>query len=96
MPIATHPMTYEELLEFPNDGRRYEIHDGELIVSPSPDWRHQDVIANFSFDLMTFVRRHVPGGKVFGGPTSRAPSRTGRPRRCTSTARTARCRSGRS
>src|SRR5688500_15658981 len=68
MPIATHPMTYEELREFPDDGQQYEIHDGELIVSPSPDWRHQDVVADLFFELSHLVRRYVPGGKVYTAP----------------------------
>ncbi len=68
MPIATHPMTYEELLELPNDGRRYEIHEGELVVAASPDWRHQDVVSEFAFELKAFVREHVPGRKVYTAP----------------------------
>jgi Uma2 family endonuclease len=68
MPIATHPMTYEELFELPNDGKRYEIHDGELIVAPSPDWHHQDAISELFLEMATHVRKHVPGGKVYTAP----------------------------
>ncbi len=32
---------YSDLLAMPDDGRRYEIHEGELVVVPSPLLRHQ-------------------------------------------------------
>ena len=41
MAVATRPLTYEDLLETPDDGRRYEIIGGELIVSPVPTPEHQ-------------------------------------------------------
>ena len=33
--------TYKDLLELPDDGKRYEIIDGELYVAPSPTTKHQ-------------------------------------------------------
>lgn len=35
------PFTYADLEAMPDDGRRYEIYDGLLVVSPSPSRRHQ-------------------------------------------------------
>jgi Uma2 family endonuclease len=35
--------TYEDYLRLPDDGKRYEIVRGDLIVSPSPRWRHQRI-----------------------------------------------------
>ena len=32
-------LTYEDYAALPDDGRRYEIHDGELSVTPSPNAR---------------------------------------------------------
>jgi hypothetical protein len=29
-------LTYEDYLEFPNDGRRYEILEGDLLITPAP------------------------------------------------------------
>ncbi len=33
--------TVEELSTLPDDGNRYEVIDGELLVSPAPSWTHQ-------------------------------------------------------
>ncbi|PRX69577.1 Uma2 family endonuclease [Nonomuraea fuscirosea] len=38
------PFTVDDLLEFPDDGNRYELFDGSLLVSPSPTPPHQRII----------------------------------------------------
>lgn len=38
---VTHPFTVSDLEEMPDDGRRYELIDGALLVSPAPGWAHQ-------------------------------------------------------
>ena len=45
--------TIDDYLALPNDGKRYEIIDGELYVSPSPLTRHQRIIARLTHLLMT-------------------------------------------
>jgi len=42
-PAAGHPFTVAELDRMPADGRRYELLDGVLIVSPRPTTIHQFV-----------------------------------------------------
>jgi Uma2 family endonuclease len=43
--VATlRPLTYDDLLEMPDDGQRYESIDGELIVIPAPTVKHQRVL----------------------------------------------------
>lgn len=37
------PLTVDDLARMPDDGRRYELLDGVLIVSPAPGTRHQRV-----------------------------------------------------
>jgi Uma2 family endonuclease len=39
---VTHPFTVSDLEEMPDDGRRYELIDGALLVSPAPGWAHQE------------------------------------------------------
>ena len=39
-------LTYREYAALPGDGRRYEIHDGELSVTPAPGTTHQIFVAN--------------------------------------------------
>jgi len=34
--------TVEELQLLPDDGNRYELVDGQLLVTPAPTWTHQD------------------------------------------------------
>jgi hypothetical protein len=38
-------LTYRDYEALPNDGRRYEIHDGELCVTPAPSLEHQIISA---------------------------------------------------
>lgn len=47
--------TVEELRALPDDGRRYEVIDGELFVTPSPSWMHQRAVV----ELLTHVRPYA-------------------------------------
>lgn len=40
------PLTIDDLEQLPDDGHRYELLDGTLLVSPAPSWSHQDVVGN--------------------------------------------------
>lgn len=56
--IATlPPLTYDDLLEMPDDGRRYEIIDGELIVTPASTIGHQRVVGRLYHLLDDYARR---------------------------------------
>ena len=50
--------TYEDLLQTPDDGKRYEIVDGEMLVSPSPFPRHQRA----QMRLIQFLTKADEGG----------------------------------
>jgi Uma2 family endonuclease len=67
MAIATRPLTYEDLLQTPDDGQRYEIVGGELIVSPAPVPEHQEILGRLFLLFAAFVRRHRLG-KVYIAP----------------------------
>ncbi len=60
-------LTYEDYLEFPDDGLRYEILDGELEVSPAPAPRHQGVSLNLVVMLDGHVRERRLG-RVYYAP----------------------------
>ncbi len=38
------PFTVDDLLKFPDDGNRYELFNGSLLVSPAPTSLHQRAI----------------------------------------------------
>ncbi|MFP5354602.1 MAG: Uma2 family endonuclease, partial [Gemmatimonadota bacterium] len=53
--------TREEVLAFPDDGNRYELVHGELLVSPSPRRLHQRVVLRLARALADWVERHGLG-----------------------------------
>ena len=60
-------LTYKEYEALPADGRRYEIHEGELAVTPAPSPRHQRILRA----LNAIVHGHVEArrlGEVFFAP----------------------------
>jgi Uma2 family endonuclease len=60
-------LTYADYAAIPNDGKRHELHEGELSVTPAPSPKHQDILLN----LTVAVRDHVLRrglGKVFVSP----------------------------
>lgn len=42
----SRPLTREDLDRMPDDGHRYELIDGALVMTPAPATRHQIVVAN--------------------------------------------------
>lgn len=68
MPNTSVKFTYQDLLTAPDDGNRYEIFEGELIVTPSPAIKHQIVHANLFNTLFNYVKKHKRG-RVLSAPT---------------------------
>ncbi|MEI6329557.1 MAG: Uma2 family endonuclease [Pseudanabaena sp. ELA645] len=56
MVIAKVRWTSTDLELFPNDDTRYEIIDGELLVTRAPHWNHQTAIDNVCFALKSWSR----------------------------------------
>jgi Uma2 family endonuclease len=54
-------LTYADYVTLPDDGKRYEILDGELVVTASPSSRHQRVSENLSYALSSWVRARSLG-----------------------------------
>ncbi|QBR92270.1 Uma2 family endonuclease [Nocardioides euryhalodurans] len=60
------PLTAADLAAMPDDGHRYELIDGTLVVTPAPSLRHQLV----SSRLANLLDRHCPTGLlVLTAPT---------------------------
>jgi Uma2 family endonuclease len=47
------PLTIADLDDTPDDGQRYELDDGVLVMSPAPMWIHQIVLARLTTALVT-------------------------------------------
>ena len=57
--------TYQDYAALPDDGKRYEIHDGELCVMAAPSLLHQIVLANLSDVLRAHVKARRLGLVLF-------------------------------
>lgn len=54
-PTATGEWTYSEYARLPDDGNRYEVLDGEVLVTPAPSPHHQKVILRLAVRLLEYV-----------------------------------------
>jgi Uma2 family endonuclease len=60
-------LTYPELRLMPDDGKRYELIDGEVFVTPSPSEKHQRVLGHL---FVSFYNHATPRslGRVYVAP----------------------------
>jgi Uma2 family endonuclease len=61
MPAPATEWTAEMAIALPADGNRYEVLDGELFVTPAPNFGHQHVISRLLIRLDPFVQAHGLG-----------------------------------
>jgi Uma2 family endonuclease len=66
MPDLAH-WTRELVLALPEDGQRYELLDGELLVTPSPRPRHQVIVGEIAMRLAAYVQS-AGIGRVLASP----------------------------
>ena len=72
MAIKTARWTRHDLERFPRDGNRYEVLDGELLVTPQASPDHQVVAARLFVALYSYCKTHRaglavgPGAVIFG------------------------------
>jgi Uma2 family endonuclease len=59
--------TYDEYARLPDDGNRYEVIDGEVLVTPAPSTDHQRILLRLSKALDDYVERE---GFASSSPTS--------------------------
>jgi Uma2 family endonuclease len=60
-------LTYEDYLQFPDDGKRHELIDGEHYVTATPNRKHQAVSGNLQGMIWSYLQQH-PIGRVFTAP----------------------------
>ncbi len=61
MPHATERWTAEMVRALPDDGNRYEVVDGELLVTPAPRLPHQEAVTQLILIIRPYVDRHGIG-----------------------------------
>ena len=65
MPSQRVILTYKDYEVLPADGRRYELHEGELSVVPAPSPQHQFIIRNLFRILDAYVAGKRVGEVIF-------------------------------
>jgi Uma2 family endonuclease len=58
------PVTIDDMYHMPEDGQKYELVDGEIVVSPAGDL-HSEIAIKIAHIIATFLDDH-PIGKVYG------------------------------
>jgi Uma2 family endonuclease len=58
--------TYDDLFALPDDGKRYEIIEGELYEMPAPNWDHATTVMNLVLLLAPLIQSL--GGKLVTAP----------------------------
>ena len=64
-PETVARLTYEDYLELPDDGKRYELIEGELILNPTPIPRHQQIVRKIGVSLDHYFTAHGDGEVYF-------------------------------
>ncbi|HWL93528.1 MAG TPA: Uma2 family endonuclease [Phycisphaerae bacterium] len=54
-------LNYDDYCAMPDDGKRYEILNGDLYMSPAPHWPHQRLVGNLFLSLVSHVDRNDLG-----------------------------------
>ena len=60
-------LTYEDYVQFPDDGLRHEIIEGEHYVTPAPSMRHQRICGRIFHLVQSYLDTH-PIGEIFVAP----------------------------
>jgi Uma2 family endonuclease len=61
MPQIIHAWTPDEVRALPDDGRRYEVVAGELLVTPSPSFPHQEAVGRLFMLLRNYTEQTGAG-----------------------------------
>jgi Uma2 family endonuclease len=63
MPVAVPRYSVDDLDSFPDDGNRYELLDGVLLVSPAPSFLYEIVVQRIRDELTAYLGKSA---RVFG------------------------------
>ena len=66
-PTSDVRLTYDDFLQFPDDGKRHELIDGAHYVTASPNTKHQAIVFNLATLLGMYLRVHH-AGRAFTAP----------------------------
>jgi Uma2 family endonuclease len=58
------PVTIDDMYHMPKDGQKYELVDGEVVVSPA-SFYHAEIVVKIAHIIATYLDDH-PIGKVYG------------------------------
>ena len=70
---SRHDWTVERVNALPDDGNRYEVIDGELLVTPAPSWVHQRAVFKLATRMEAYAELHgldvlvAPAAVTFSG-----------------------------
>lgn len=76
MPNAARDWTAARVRALPDDGKRYEVIDGELLVTPAPSWTHQFAVGAFYRVLWPYATEHRIGEAVLSPADVELDART--------------------
>ena len=67
VPTGKIRLTYEDYLSLPDDGNRYEILEGELVMTPVPSTRHQRISRQIQHRFI-LAMEDSGKGEIFSAP----------------------------
>lgn len=67
MDTKTTLVTYDDYRNLPDDGNRYEIIGGELLMTPAPNTKHQRISHKLEYELEDYIQEHR-SGEIFDAP----------------------------
>lgn len=68
MPDTARTYTLDEVLALPDDGNRYELVHGDLVVTPAPTLGHQRIVARLHARLFDYQRANPGIAEVLMSP----------------------------
>ena len=58
---ASLKLTVDDYLALPEDGRRYQLIDGDLVMAPAPLRYHQRILVRLTYVIMDHLEAHPQG-----------------------------------